>query len=391
MHYVEIILKVSERCNLNCTYCYFFNKENRDFEGHPALISPNTVRHLVRFLRTSPHQISETVFQVGIHGGEPLLLGPKRFSEIVSIIENGLSDAKEVRFTVQTNAVLINEAWIDVFAQHKIFVGVSVDGPKGQHDANRIDRRGRGTFDSMVPKIAALKQAALERRIPGFGSISVVSPALDGRATYICLTKELHFAHLQFLFPDDTHDSTNPALAEGFAKFVEDLFASWQSDGNDNIHIKLIDQTLLGFLQDKQYIDGGRRISPAVGRVVFTVSSAGDIGHDDTLRNVAPELFKSGMNVSDANYAEFIVWHNRVSKILFPRDLAPPCASCAWNNICEHVTRSYTPLHRMKDGRVDQPSVYCEALKTAYRNGAEYLAKRGLPIREISKNLNPDY
>jgi uncharacterized protein len=389
MRYIEIILKVAERCNLNCTYCYFFNKENKDFEDHPALISPNTVRQLVQFLRTSSYEISETVFRIDIHGGEPLLLGPRRFSEMVSIIENGLHDAKEVRFTVQTNAVLINDAWLDVFSRHKVFVGVSVDGPKAQHDANRIDRRGRGTFDSMVPKIAALKQATSEGRIPGFGSISVVSPESDGRATYMCLTQELRFSRLQFLFPDETHDSANPAYAGRFISFVDDLFECWENDNNRDVRIKIVDQTLVGLLQDKRYIQRGRRVNPAFEGVVFTVSSAGDIGHDDTLRNVAPELFKSGMNVADAKYPEFIAWHNMVSGMLVPHDLPAPCASCGWNNICEHVTGSYTPLHRMKSGSADQPSVYCEALKVAYQRGAEYLAKRGLPIHQISKNLNP--
>ncbi|GAB3629320.1 Anaerobic sulfatase-maturating enzyme [Pandoraea terrae] len=106
MRHVEIILKVTERCNLNCRYCYFFNKENKDFEENPALISVSTVENLVRFLRTSNYQIAETVFQIDLHGGEPLLLGPGRFSELVSIIENGLHDAREVRFTVQTNATM---------------------------------------------------------------------------------------------------------------------------------------------------------------------------------------------------------------------------------------------------------------------------------------------
>lgn len=182
MRHVEIILKVAERCNLNCRYCYFFNKENRDFENNPALISTETIRNLVSFLRTSPQDLPETVFQVDIHGGEPLLLGAKRFSELVSLIKEGLHDAKEVNFTVQTNAALINQSWLEVFSLHQVYVGISVDGPKAQHDANRIDRRGRGTFDRMVPKIAAVKQAVSEGRLPGFGAICVVSPESDAMA-----------------------------------------------------------------------------------------------------------------------------------------------------------------------------------------------------------------
>lgn len=385
MRHIEIILKVAERCNLNCTYCYFFNKENRDFENHPALISTEAVQHLVRFLRAS-QEVPNTVFQIDIHGGEPLLLGPTRFSEIISIIESGLHDAKEVNFTVQTNAVLINQAWLDVFSRHQVRVGISVDGPKGQHDANRIDRRGRGTFDRMVPKIAAVKQAASDGRVSGFGSICVISPEADAGATYRCLTQELGFSRLQFLFPDDTHDSMSAADAGRFVKYVEDLFECWENDDRGDVRVQLIDRTLQGILQEKSDTADDHGLSPIVESVVFTVSSAGDIGHDDTLRNVVPNLFNSGMNVADAEFSEFLAWHTKISEGLLPRS-SPVCASCIWNRVCEYVTTGDTPLHRMKNEVVDQPSVYCEALKTAYLKGATYLAKRGVPVHEISKNL----
>lgn len=383
VRHVEIILKVAERCNLNCTYCYFFNKENKDFENHPALISVETIRHLVRFLRTSSQEISGTVFQIDIHGGEPLLLGPKRFSEMVSIIAEGLHDAREVNFTVQTNAVLINEAWLEVFERHKIYVGVSVDGPKSQHDAHRIDRRGRGTFDSMVPKIAAVKQAVADGRLPGLGSICVVSPESDARATYRCLTQELGLSELRFLFPDDTHDSMNPVYAGQFVKFAGDLFECWEADDSDSIRIKHIDNTLQSILRDNLDTVGG----PVAEDVAFTVSSAGDISHDDTLRNVVPDKFNSGMNVANAAFPEFLDWYTRILKELVPTSPAPACALCTWSNICAHATRGETLLYRMKNGIADQPSIYCDALKTTYLKGATYLAKRGVPIHQISKNM----
>ncbi|OZI37366.1 hypothetical protein CAL29_02815 [Bordetella genomosp. 10] len=388
MRHIEIILKVAERCNLNCKYCYFFNKGNKDFENHPPLISAETVQSLVKFLRTLPQKISETAFQLDMHGGEPLLLGPKRFAEIVSIIKTGLHDAKQVRFTVQTNAVLINEAWLEVFSRHQISVGISIDGSKAQHDANRIDHRGRGTFDSMVPKIAAVKQAFSEGRIPSFGSLCVVSPESNASTTYMCLTKELGFSRMQFLFPDETHDSASPTDTARFVKFVGDLFECWERDENKKNRINIIDLTLQGILQKKEKASKDRLIASTSDTVVFTVSSGGDIGHDDTLRNAAPEIFNSGMNVKSATFPEFLAWHSMVSSICAPRSIPSSCARCTWLNVCGHVTRDETPLHRMKNGNADQPSIYCEALKAMYLKSAAYLAKRGVPLHEISKNLH---
>lgn len=275
-----------------------------------------------------------------------------------------------------------------MFSRHQVSVGISVDGPKAQHDANRIDRRGRGTFNSMVPKIAAVKQASSEGRIPGFGSLCVVSPDSDARATYMCLTQELGFSQMQFLLPDETHDSINPEHVGRFRKFAEDLFECWENDERKDIRVKLFDETLQDILQDKVGAADRGRATSTVERVVFTMSSAGDIGHDDTLRNAVPELFSSGMNVAGATFPEFLAWHVMVSGILTPQRAPAACGSCTWNTICAHVTSADPPLHRMRNGSADQPSIYCEALKTVYLNSAKYLAKRGVPIREISKNLN---
>ena len=48
---LEVILKITERCNLNCDYCYFFNAGDDSYKGHSALIANDTVALLVQRLR----------------------------------------------------------------------------------------------------------------------------------------------------------------------------------------------------------------------------------------------------------------------------------------------------------------------------------------------------
>ncbi|MGC7404780.1 radical SAM protein [Pandoraea pneumonica] len=382
--YVEVILKISERCNINCTYCYFFNKENKDYEANPPYMSSATARHFVRFLTSSP-DLKDTTFQIDLHGGEPLMMKPERFEELVTLLRDGLAEAEAVQFTVQTNAMLVNETWLDLFARLGIYVGVSIDGPKIYHDENRIDKNGDGTFDRTAEKVALIRRAVEEERIPGLGAICVMNPKFDAQQVYDTLTRSLGITQLQFLFPDETHDSINPADVAALTRFSRALFQCWMDDERGTVRIRSFDRVL-----DAILADGPRQAAirgEAAHSTVFTLSSAGDIGHDDTLRNVIPEIFYAGMNVADVNFPEFLAWHGTVSALLARQTVAGVCRVCVWRDICEMATRADTALHRCKDGVADQHTVYCDCVKATYEKGAEYLALRGVPIRDISKNF----
>ena len=45
-----VLLKVAARCNLACTYCYFFYAEDRSWLKQPKFISDTTVDALVENL-----------------------------------------------------------------------------------------------------------------------------------------------------------------------------------------------------------------------------------------------------------------------------------------------------------------------------------------------------
>ncbi|VVD65729.1 radical SAM protein [Pandoraea terrigena] len=383
--YVEVILKLSERCNIDCKYCYFFNKENKDYATNPPFMSSRTARAFVDFLRSSAPDFKATTFQIDLHGGEPLMMKRERFEEVVTILQDGLREAAAVQFTVQTNALLVDEAWIALLSRLNIYVGVSIDGPKVYHDENRVDKNGAGTYDRTVEKIALIRAAAEAGRIPGFGAICVMNPKFDARLVYDTLTRSLGIENLQFLLPDESHDSAKVADVVALKRFCETLFQCWTEDERGNVRVRSIDRVLDAIMAgEKRKSEIWREVNESV---VFTLSSGGDIGHDDTLRNVIPDIFYARMNVADVTFSEFLAWHATVSALLARRSSAAPCRSCLWQEVCEIATRADTPLHRCKDGVADQHTVYCECLKATYIKGAEYLALRGVPVNEISRNF----
>jgi uncharacterized protein len=64
--------------------------------------------------------------------------------------------------TIQTNAVLVDAEWTSFFREHGFLVGVSVDGPRELHDAYRVDKGGKGTFDHVMRGIEALRSGGVE-------------------------------------------------------------------------------------------------------------------------------------------------------------------------------------------------------------------------------------
>jgi uncharacterized protein len=53
---------------------------------------------------------------------------------------------------------LINQAWCDLFRQHPVHVGVSIDGPDFLHDRHRVTHKGRGTHAATMRGIGFLQR-----------------------------------------------------------------------------------------------------------------------------------------------------------------------------------------------------------------------------------------
>ncbi|MEJ0048739.1 MAG: radical SAM protein [Rhodospirillales bacterium] len=78
--------------------------------------------------------------------------------------------AVHVRHAMQTNGMLVTPEWCEFFKKWQVGVGVSIDGPKHLHDAHRMTRAGRGTFERTVAAIRLLRR----EQVP-FHVISVLS------------------------------------------------------------------------------------------------------------------------------------------------------------------------------------------------------------------------
>ncbi|CAK2862401.1 hypothetical protein VCRA2133E348_20160 [Vibrio crassostreae] len=113
---LQLIVKVSERCNLNCSYCYYFNGEVQDHNKKPPIIIMKVVEKVIYDLKDfiqSGNKIR--LLEVILHGGEPLLLKLDRMEQLLQSFIDNLSSLTTLRFGMQTNGTIVNENVIPDF------------------------------------------------------------------------------------------------------------------------------------------------------------------------------------------------------------------------------------------------------------------------------------
>ncbi|WP_198535462.1 radical SAM/SPASM domain-containing protein [Streptomyces caatingaensis] len=162
---VSVIMKLrGETCDIDCLYCY----EKRKEAPGGARIGPGQVRDLARLFHGRP-------LAVELHGGEPLTVGREQMAGILTELARQPS---VVRVTLQTNGVLLDDAWLDLFDEllPDLRIGVSLDGD-ARGNAWRVGYDGRPVY----PRVAAALRL-LARRGRRAGVIAAVTPAVLGRA-----------------------------------------------------------------------------------------------------------------------------------------------------------------------------------------------------------------
>jgi uncharacterized protein len=101
-------------------------------------------------------------FTVVWHAGEPLVVPPSWYRKAFATIGALAPASTTIPHAIQTNGMLINDDWCDLFLAHGVRVGVSIDGPAFLHDARRRTRSGKGTHAAALRGLRLLRQ----RRVP---------------------------------------------------------------------------------------------------------------------------------------------------------------------------------------------------------------------------------
>jgi uncharacterized protein len=145
-------------CNLDCTYCYYLEKENlyggqKNFRMKDELLESYILQYI--------HSQSTPTVTFLWQGGEPTLLGVPFFERVVKLQAKYRGD-KMIENAFQTNGTLLDNRWGEFLGRNGFLVGLSIDGPEDIHDAYRADKGGQPTHRRVLRGLDVLKRHGVE-------------------------------------------------------------------------------------------------------------------------------------------------------------------------------------------------------------------------------------
>lgn len=149
-----LCLHICHDCNLRCKYCF---ASTGDFGGQRTMMSAEVGKKAIDFIIRESG--SRRNLEVDLFGGEPLM----NFEVVKEIVDYAKSREKEFnknfRFTLTTNAILLNEDIKNYLNENMQNVVLSIDGRREVNDKMRYRVDGTGCYDDIMPKIKDMAQS----------------------------------------------------------------------------------------------------------------------------------------------------------------------------------------------------------------------------------------
>lgn len=212
---------------MRCQYCFYTDEiKHREVKSY-GIMSLKTLEALVKKILASADRESTIAFQ----GGEPTLAGLDFFEHLIYLQNKYNVNKIKINNAIQTNGYAIDEKWAKFFAKNHFLVGLSLDGTKENHDRERLDAAGKGTYSRIMRTVQLFKNHQVE-----FNILTVVTAqvAKNIKRIYGFFDRnELYYQ--QYIpcidpFQEERGKQSYSLTPKLYAKFLCDLFDLWYLD-----------------------------------------------------------------------------------------------------------------------------------------------------------------
>jgi uncharacterized protein len=241
-------------CNLACSYCFFLDKELL-YPNSKFRMTDETLETYIRQLIES-HRSSQVT--VAWQGGEPTLMGVSFYRKAIELQEKYRRPGMVFENTLQTNGTLLDDEWCEFFKENNFLIGLSLDGPRALHDAYRVDKGGKPTFDRVMRGLRLLQKHGVEY------NILVTVNRLTGnypKEVYRFMRDEARTEWIQFIpviermNPDGlnliqmgNHISSRSVQPEQFGRFLIQVFDEWARNDVGKVFVQTFEATLRNWM-----------------------------------------------------------------------------------------------------------------------------------------------
>jgi uncharacterized protein len=362
--------KLAEVCNLACPYCYFFEQNDDSHLSAPRYMSPEVMRAAARFLAQGAKELDLKTISIALHGGEPLLIGKKRFVECCQVFREAIEPYATLNLAVQTNGLPLDREWIELIAAQGCRIGLSLDGPKEANDAARPDKRGIGSYDRIVKALRLLQDCVKEKVIPSFGVLTVIGPRVSGKEVYRHIVSDLGIQVVDFQLPLLHWDTFDENIVQYVTEFYRDITQCWFTSNDPAIDIRTLRSMFRPFLHDTAADTRLNYISDLMEGI--SIRSNGDVCPDDALPPIAKKFRHTGFNVHQHSLKSFYdsdLWKDIRATLLDPPQ---ECRQCEWFGLCGGgpIENRYSTERQFHN-----KTIYCETYKAIFSSIRKYVSK----------------
>ncbi|MFZ4398777.1 MAG: anaerobic sulfatase maturase [Bacteroidales bacterium] len=363
-----VVKTCGSQCNLNCSYCFYLNKELKYSEE--KVMDDETLNIFIK------QMMEETGNSFGIvwQGGEPSLGGAAFFRKAISLMQlYGEGKNKNISNLLQTNGYFLSEELITILSDYSFLCGLSLDGPQDIHNTFRKTISGKGSWKQVMNSYEKLQKKNIATNI----LCCVTSVSANQAVNIYNFFKQQQMLWLQFIpvteYNHDNELSDFSVSPEAWGKFMCSIFDLW--------HIDFITNNMPPIIR---FIENAFHSHIGISATECTFSEEcgnylvlehnGDVfscdylvGKDTKLGNIHQKKLIEMLNSSQQNAFGKAKKNHHVD-----------CSTCHWLNYCYGGCPKYRNIDSQK-------SYFCESWKMFLN----YSESRFIPIVETYLRNNP--
>lgn len=247
---------IGPKCNLNCTYCYYLEKNKLYPDTSNFKMSEETLEAFTK--QYIQEQKADTVIFTW-QGGESTMLGIPFFKKALDL-QKKYANGKTIENSFQTNATLLTDEWGKFLADNNFLVGVSIDGPEDLHDHYRKYADGKPSWKKVMRGIEILHRHKCE-----FNTLSVVNDYNSKHPLRVYnFLKEIGSTYMQFIpiverraldennvlklvapnFYGEAEVTEWSVTPKDYGDFLISIFDEWVKKDVGRYYVQLFDVTL---------------------------------------------------------------------------------------------------------------------------------------------------
>lgn len=377
----EFVIKLHSRCNLACDYCYVYEMADQSWMRQPKLMQRSTMQSTCVRITEHARRFRLPAVSVVLHGGEPLLAGHREIEFFLSELTRMMSAEAEIQLGIQTNGVLLDEDYLQMFDRWGVKVGVSLDGGQAANDRHRKFRDGRGSYTRVAEGITKLTEKPYRHLFSGL--LCTIDVTNDPVATYEDLIR-FNPPAIDFLLPHGNWTQPPPQLTPGqnltpYGDWLCAIFDRWIGAERRETGVRFFDQII-------DLLLGTEVNSEAVGLApvrLAVVETDGSLEQVDSLKSAFEGAADLGLK-GPGHSLEEALWHPFVvARQIGIEALSPICRQCPIQQVCGggHFT------HRYREGSgFLNPSVYCSDLKKVIGHIEQHLQENIVRLTQGEKH-----